>query len=853
MGEDSSVGPRVSKSPANSAGRSRFLLPEDLLHDLAETYLKPPASPPDGKEEAGVDLDPTPFSSAIEQALIESFTATDEAKSDWLKSKPIALGSWARGQLCPKSDLDLLFAGDETAAALVTRRSQEAGIKIRSRIPESAKDWTKGVEAFDVLALLSAKPLTESATTAFEEQMSLLSPRLPKLRRGYFSALKSERRDRTERFDSIANFLEPNLKFGPGGLRDMGQALQLRLLFPERFEDPSCAHALQVFDYYRRFFLMSRIRVQLAEGGGDLLNAHEQAGVARWFGFEMSRDFMREIQKGLSRVSFYSDVDFEYVRASPKDLAQLGSKVQDFVELALKLEREPSPLVQAKARSEGFKLYRSALRKSETDKDRAEAALARLLWRAVDPLQGDAATLALFRSRWIDLAVTDFKKIVGYVQHDQYHRYTVDAHLMQAVREMKRVAKRPTLLGRLSPIAKSLTKEDWKILGWTALYHDVGKGSGGDHSDKSVEIARLDLVKWKVPSDTIEEIVWLINNHLELSLAAFRGNPAHPATWRRLHAMGLEGRRLLRLAIFTAVDIRATNREAYTPWKERLLHELVQYLERPEAKGIAKLEIALRGLGQPKLVEILDRLDPFLVAAIPTAALAKDLSQVTQAMSSFGGATSETISVKVLRVSKTNRVWIRFHTGLDVAKLFSRMARAIQMSGLSVRHASVISDEQVGVYDWFEVKPPAKLQGLETKLQRLALLEANAAAKVEVSTDANLTTGPKVASGRRAAPTALATSVRPAASVAAAVVEVFDEIECIAMSDLEWVISFRGKDRRGALLQAVDAIAGEGLSISWAKVHTWGRQIDDVFGVVPVQGLTTEGLLKNLKRRVGRP
>jgi [protein-PII] uridylyltransferase len=816
MGEGDSLKTGDSRPRRETGGRSRFLLPEETLFELARRHLVPPVSPPNGKEENPEVLDYTQFSKAIEQALVASFNSDEAASAAWIKAKPIALGSWARGQLCPKSDLDLLFVGDQDAAAVVTRRSQEAGLKIRSRVPEDPGDWTLGVQAFDVLALLAAKPLTDGAREAFEAQIARLTPRLSKLRRGYFSALKAERRERNERFDSIANFLEPNLKYGPGGLRDMGQAFQLRRLFPERFKSPDRAHALQVFDYYRRFFLLSRMRVQLTEGGGDLLNAHEQAGVAEWFGFASSRDFMREIQKGLSRVSFYSDVDFEYVRASAKELAKLEAQDLDFSDLATRLDREPTVLVQAKARELGFKLYRSAIRQGGAEKQRAQESLGRLLGRAVDPLQGETSTLALFRSRWIDLAVTDFKKIVGYVQHDQYHRYTVDAHLMQAIREMKRVAKRPTLLGRLAPIAKSLTKEDWKILGWTALYHDVGKGSGGDHSDKSVTLARVDLAKWDVADETVSEIIWLINNHLELSMAAFRGNPAHPSTWRRLHAMGIEGKRLLRLAIFTAVDIRATNREAYTPWKERLLQELVQYLERPEAKGLAKLEHALVAQKSPKLIEILDRLDPFLVAGIPTPTLAKDLAEVSKAMSH--SASKLEITVKVVNLAKSNRVWIRFHTGVDRARLFARMARAIQMAGISVRHASVISDAQVGVYDWFEVKPPRQVKGLEAKLTKLV-----------AATDS------------------------PTETASSKALEYFDDIECLAMNEAEWVISFRGKDSRGALLRAVDAIAHEGLSISWAKVHTWGRQIDDVFGVVPAIGLTTEGLLNNLKRRVGRP
>jgi [protein-PII] uridylyltransferase len=218
MGEGDSLKTGDSRPRRETGGRSRFLLPEETLFELARRHLVPPVSPPNGKEENPEVLDYTQFSKAIEQALVASFNSDEAASAAWIKAKPIALGSWARGQLCPKSDLDLLFVGDQDAAAVVTRRSQEAGLKIRSRVPEDPGDWTLGVQAFDVLALLAAKPLTDGAREAFEAQIARLTPRLSKLRRGYFSALKAERRERNERFDSIANFLEPNLKYGPGGL-----------------------------------------------------------------------------------------------------------------------------------------------------------------------------------------------------------------------------------------------------------------------------------------------------------------------------------------------------------------------------------------------------------------------------------------------------------------------------------------------------------------------------------------------------------------------------------------------------------------------------------------------------------
>lgn len=825
MGSGYSERPSLN-NPVRRRGRNRFLLSEDVLANLANRFLLPPDVVPDGDEEKSLTLLYEPFAVAIEEEVLKRLTPTPQLKAAWLEALPIALGSWARRELTPKSDLDILFAGSDRAAAIVTKAAMEAGISIRSRIPEDHADWSAGVEMFDVLALMTARPLVEDATALLTKQVRKVEAGLRSQRLKILATLRRERDDRQERSNSVAGFLEPNLKYGPGGLRDLQQARQLRAIFPLRFEDKERAHAAEVYEYYRRLFLICRAKSQLSLGGGDLLSAHEQPGLATWMGFPSAKEFMREIQKGLARVSFYADVDFAFVRATDKDLKKLERADLDFSLLTSWLEKDPSILMQAKARDLGFKLYRQAMRGSPSEKRSAQAALARILFKSVDPREDDRLAIALFRSRWIDLAVTDFKKIVGYVQHDQYHRYTVDTHLLQAIREMKRVAARPTVLGRLKNLVKALSADDWKILGWSALYHDVGKGSGKEHSDRSVVIANTDLEKWNVPESLRPEIIWLIENHLELSVAAFRGNPASPATWRALHAKGVQGQRLSRLAIFTAVDILATNREAYTPWKERLLFDLVRNLEKPEAIQLAKLETKLRAsvcfsakeAANAKWLTVLDRLDPFVVSGIPTSVLAKDLKYVRNRTS------SNDVDVRICRVARDNRLWIRFHVSRDESGLFAKFARALQAAGLSVRHASILSDLDVGVYDWFEVKPPraTSVRTLEVKLESILKLEPH-----------------------------MKTVSASASGLLAAESRIFTSVDALSQSDSEWVISFRGRDLRGALMLAAESLSHVGLSIQWAKVHTWGRQIDDVFGVTPHPSLKIATVLCRLKSRLG--
>lgn len=787
---------------------TRAFLETQQLEDLAQKFLRPPSRPPDGEESQFSLFDPYPFARALAQALEDRFRqALGEV---WEAAAPVAVGSWSRDELSPRSDLDLVFAGDEAAAAEVTRWAQAQGVKIRARVPESREDWTVGVEAFDILALLRARALTPSGETALLHQQLQLEARLKSLRRDFFRVCRREREARVKRHDSIANYLEPNLKFGPGGLRDLEQALSLRRLFPERFEADE--HAVAIYEYYKRFYLLVRHRVHVAGSGGDVLSAYDQAPVAEWLGYSSARDFMRELQKGLSRVSFYADTDFARgARAEAKVFRR--RRFSSMAQLTRALEDSPDLLTQLEAREQGRALLKESAQKGRE-------ALGDLLAKVVDPLESEELAVAFFRARLADLSVSGFTKLVGWVQHDQYHRYSADAHLLQAVREVKRVARHPKRIGRLGRYTKEFSREDWRILGWAALYHDIGKGSGRDHSDASREIAERDLRAWGLKEKFVEEVLWLVEHHLAMSQAAFRGNPALPATWRELHEIGCEGGRARRLAVFTAIDVWATNREAWTAWKERLLADLMEHLERPEALSFSKLMKALVD-APPELVRLAERLDPFLVSALSPKVLANDLRETWQRSLPQGSKTEGPDgeeSLKVIHTGKSGRVLVRFHVAKDRPGLLVGFARALHQVGLSVRHASILTDEVMGVYDWFEVKPPRG--DFQTKRWEARLSSAWLAGK---------------------------SAPGPVASVAAVK---FQRVELLSKTADEWVISLQGVDQAGALRTALEALLAEGLSIRWAKVHTWGKSLDDVLGVEARADLIAEEVVDRLSRRL---
>ena len=761
-----------------------FLKPDDFNEALKR--LVPPARAPMGDESSGVDLGASVFSKWLGARLLGRLSLHPE----WLKAEPILLGSWARGELSPKSDIDLLFAGPHESVRLLVDQFSREGLKIRYRVPEDPDDWTKGVEPFDVLALLQAVPLSNEAAGKLAPQIEKILAKTS--RRDLLKAMREERKSRSERYDSISNFLEPNLKFGPGGLRDLEQALVARRLFPERFKGAD--HAFQVLEYYKSFFLLLRAKLHLSEGGGDVLAAPEQMVISAWLGYRDNKDFMREVQKGLSRVSFYADWAIEQSTVTSSRLKEVESKKLATIDaLFTALEVDPSILMQNRVRLAADLIFAglgaSGRGRAKNKSPREDRKIGARLTRMLDPLKDEAPMVAFFRSRLIDHCVPEFRHIIGHVQHDQYHRFTVDAHLLQVLRELKRISSHPTRAGRLKKHVESLSSEERDILAFGCLYHDLAKGRGGDHSVNGVVLAKKDLRRFGKSPQLIREVCWIIEEHLALSAAAFRENPRSPRTWRTLAEKGVKGRRLILLAVFTIVDILGTNPEAWTPWKERLLAELVQELERPETGSLLGLGESLKKAGFKNWERTLEELDPFLIASLPAKALQEDLVSVQSEMAKV----KADLPIRVVQLRGGKQCWVRFHAQEDRPGLFLSYVKLLAAAGLGVRHASIHTDAELGVYDWFEVKTT------KSAVQVEKLLEA--AAK----------------SGRDRQ-----FQVR------------FDSIELVASDDREWVISFRGRDQSGALTEAVRALFELGAAIRWAKVHTWGRQIDDVFGIAPL-------------------
>lgn len=750
-----------------------FLSSEDLSE--AEVVLLPPVVPPSGDLIEGQPFPAQDFSSWL-NLHIESRLRQNPL---WVKSHPIAIGSWGRGELCPQSDLDVVFCGEEDVVRELTEELEKENLPIKFRYPKNKEDWSEGGNVFETNALFWARPFTKEAASALQEQKKKIFKNRKSFSKKLLKEFEKEREKRNLRYDSMANYLEPQLKFGAGGLRDIQQALMIWFWFPEKLHQYTQVFA--TLQQLKGFLLTVRQKLHLL-GYGDSLVAPAQFELAKWFGYKSQAEFMREIQKVLERVSFYTDLVFEVAGSKESD-ERLDKEFSSPKEALRLLQKNPSLQVQARVLHNLSKDYKYHPEFLNVFNIGASEVLLR----------------ALFRSQVIHGVLPEFLKVHGVVQHDQYHRFTVDAHIFKAVRRVKRVHDKPALIGKLATLTKAFKKQDWEILLWSALYHDLGKARNKDHSLEGKALTEQDLPHFNFPKAFVEEVAWMVENHLVLSTAAFRKDPQSPELWSELFDKGIHGDRLRRLAVFTAIDIYATNPEAWTPWKEKLIFNLVTSMETPQGNKF----VELKTLSEKHKIDdlLLQSLDRGLLTSLPLKNLVKDLSE---------WQSGKIAPVLVQNFSK-HGTWVRFYNKQDQPGLFLQYVSRLWQAGITIHNAYINTHDKYGVYDWFGIKTDKNLQQIRKILeQEVAVPEIKDLGKMS-------------------------------------------EVVLVSESEKQWVWSFRGQDKKGVLIAAARTLHDLGLEIRWAKIHTWGRQVDDVFSVIPDKKMTVGDWTQELQKRLVAP
>ena len=195
-----------------------------------------------------------------------------------------------------------------------------------------------------------------------------------------------------------------------------------------------------------------------------------------------------------------------------------------------------------------------------------------------------------------------FGRIVGQMQHDLYHVYTVDEHILKVVRNLRRFAV-PELAHEF-PLCSRLMSDFARpeLLYLAGLFHDIAKGRGGDHSMLGkVDAARFCRAHGLTRED-VELVAWLVEHHLTMSLTAQKQDLSDPDVINAFAAKVRDERHLIALYLLTVADIRGTSPKVWNAWKGKLLEDLfLRDAPPPERRhALARQQPAGSGRTRPK-------------------------------------------------------------------------------------------------------------------------------------------------------------------------------------------------------------------------------------------------------------
>ena len=525
-----------------------------------------------------------------------------------------AVGGFGRGLLFPCSDVDLLALVTAPEPARLRALEQffatlwDVGLKVGNAVREPAQCRALAQQDASVFtSLLDARrlagdPAFDVTLRAIVDDPALWPPH------EYLAARLAERDARHARYDDTAYNLEPNLKDGPGGLRTLdslrwmgrrlAQAGDLSEMVAEGLLDPAEQTQLEQAEATLRRY---RYALHLEAGRAEerLLFDYQQ-GLAARLGFEDEHarnlgveQFMQGYYRAASqidRLGVQVAERFEEMLESPGAEQSVG---EDFVRYGPRMAardpelfmRRPAALVEIFiARLDqsgvlGFSADTMRRVHQATDvhgdvlaqDDDVLAAFLRLLRRGAPAVE---ALWRMNRHGLLAAILPAFGKVFGRMQYDLFHVYTVDEHTLRVLRNMARFAD-PAARAEFPQgceIWAKLPKPEVLLL--AALFHDIAKGRGGDHSVLGEQDAREFCTRLGLPAGDVERVAWLVRHHLLMSTTAQRQDITDPEVVHRFAETVGDRERLGQLYLLTIADIIGTSPRLWNSWKDRLLADL---------------------------------------------------------------------------------------------------------------------------------------------------------------------------------------------------------------------------------------------------------------------------------------
>jgi [protein-PII] uridylyltransferase len=539
----------------------------------------------------------------------------------------VAVGGYGRGELHPYSDVDFLVlvpepladaerASLEQLVSFLWDIGLEVGHSVRT-VAECAEESAADVGV--MTTLMESRRLAGSVELVHAMRTALAPDRVWPVRE-FFEAKVHEQQERRLKANDTAYNLEPNVKTGPGGLRDIQTiAWVAKRQFGAESLDELVTHGFLTPSELRRLTAAQAFLWKVRFGLHVLSGRHEdrllfdyQIKLARSFGYEDAsytlavEQLMQRYYRTIIDVTLLNELLLQLFREAilsddqpPQPLNPRFQIHNDYLEAVNEdvYGRHPSALLEM------FVLLQQnpQIRGVRAGTIRA---VVRNLWLIDEEFRQNPRNHRLFLEilraprgvthelrRMNDYGVLGryipaFGRVIGRMQYDLFHAYTVDAHSLFVVSNLRRLAisEFDHELPRVSAIMQQLPKPEIAYL--SALFHDLAKGRGGDHSDLGAVDAEAFCLEQGMSRYDARLVAWLVKNHLLLSMTAQKqdiGDPEVIAAFAR--AVGDEVH-LDYLFVLTCADVRGTNPKLWNSWKASLFHEFYEVVKRALRRGL---------------------------------------------------------------------------------------------------------------------------------------------------------------------------------------------------------------------------------------------------------------------------
>jgi [protein-PII] uridylyltransferase len=539
----------------------------------------------------------------------------------------VAVGGYGRGELHPSSDIDIMVLLPKSDSAdwqpdierfltFLWDIGLEVGHSVRSIDDcqrESLADISVATTLFEARLLSGPEPL-------FAGMRRALAPDRLWSSQDFFEAKCKEQTERHHRYFDTAYNLEPNVKSSPGGLRDIQTiGWVAKRHFGTDTLDELVAHGFLTREELRKlkagqsFLWKVRFGLHvLTSRREDRLLFDYQIKLAKLFGYEDAsftlavEQLMQKYYRTVMDVSLLNEMLLQLFReailtqsAAPLPINARFQIRNDYLEVthAEVFARNPSALLE---------LFVLLQQHPELRGVRAETIrlIGTHVWLIDEEFRQNPRHHRLFieilcapvgvthELRRMNLYgvlgryIPSFGRVVGRMQYDLFHAYTVDAHTLFVVSNLRRLAmpKFNDEFPALSQIMQSLPRQEIAYL--AALFHDIAKGRGGDHSELGAVDAEAFCLEQGLGRYEARLVAWLVRNHLILSITSQKKDISDPDIIQEFARRVGDQVHLDYLYVLTVADVRGTNPKLWNSWKARLFEEFYERTKRALRRGL---------------------------------------------------------------------------------------------------------------------------------------------------------------------------------------------------------------------------------------------------------------------------